>query len=126
MPHIVIEYSANLDVQLDIRDLVRVTHEAFRATGAFPPEAIRTRAARRDVYLIADENPGNVFVAIVAHIAPGRPDELRHSIGQDIFSKIEAFLKPLQESIPLSLTFELHEIDQTAAFRKNTIARKGS
>ena len=126
MPHIVIEYSANLDVQLDIRDLVRVTHEAFRATGAFPPEAIRTRAARRDVYLIADEDPDNMFVAIVAHIAPGRPQALRHSIGQAIFNKVESFLKPLQDATPLSLTFEMHEIEETATFRKNTIARKGS
>ena len=126
MPHIVIEYSANLDAQLDIRDLVRVTHEAFRATGVFPPEAIRTRAARRDVYLIADEEPGNAFVAIVAHIAPGRSEELRHSVGHAIFSKVESFLKPLQDAIPLSLTFEVHEIEQTATFRKNTIVRKSS
>ena len=125
MPHIVIEYSANLDAQLDIRDLVRVTHEAFRATGVFPRVAIRTRAARRGVYLM-DENPGNAFVAIVAHIAPGRPQALRHSIGQAIFNKVESFLKPLQDATPLSLTFEMHEIEETATFRKNTIARKGS
>jgi 5-carboxymethyl-2-hydroxymuconate isomerase len=121
MPHIVIEYSANLDVQTDIPALVRVTHEAVFATGEFALEAIRTRTARREVYRIADGDPRNAFVAVVGRIAPGRTGELRHSIGKAVFEAVQTQLATLSASIPLSLTVELHEIEQTAAFRHNTI-----
>ncbi len=121
MPHIVIEYSANLERHTDIAALVRATHDAAAATGAFALETIRTRAERRDVYCIADGDPRNAFVAIVGRIAPGRPEALRHSIGRMMFEAVQSHLRAVLEEIPLSLTLELHDIDQTAAFRQNTI-----
>ena len=73
MPHVVAEYSANLEQSTDIRKLLDVIHGALFATGEFPLEVLRIRAARRDQYKIANDDPDNAFLAIVGHIAPGRP-----------------------------------------------------
>ena len=121
MPHIVVEYSANLEEDVDVAALLRVVHDALLATEAFPPEAIRTRAARRDMYRVADGNPRNAFLAIVGRIAPGRLPELRHSLGKTVFEAVRAHLSEVSARRPLSITFELHEIEQTAAFRHNSI-----
>ena len=71
MPHIVVEYSANLDKDLDIRNLVDRVHEAVLASGVFELGAVRTRAERRDVYRVADGDPNNGFVHVDIRIAPG-------------------------------------------------------
>jgi 5-carboxymethyl-2-hydroxymuconate isomerase len=121
MPHVVAEYSANLEQSTDIGKLLDVIHGALFATGEFPLEVLRIRAARRDQYKIANDDPKNAFLAIVGHIAPGRPASRRRDIGQAVFDAVCAHLDQVSKMIPLSITLELHEIEQTAAFRKNTI-----
>ena len=59
MPHLIIEYSANLEPELDVSALVRTVHDAAIASGVFPLGGIRTRAQRRDVYCVADGDPAN-------------------------------------------------------------------
>jgi len=64
MPHITVEYSANLEERLGIDALIGALHDAAIATGLFEIGGIRTRGSRRDHYRIADANPLNGFVAI--------------------------------------------------------------
>ncbi|SDS48686.1 5-carboxymethyl-2-hydroxymuconate Delta-isomerase [Bradyrhizobium canariense] len=126
MPHIVVEYSKNLEQSVDIPDLIRVVHDAVIATNAFPLEAVRTRGAPRDDFRIADGDPRNAFLAVVGRIAPGRPQQLRHELGKTLFDAIRGYLSDVSEAIPLSITVELQEIDQTSAFRHNSIVVKPS
>ncbi len=120
MPHIVVEYSSNLDPRLDIAGLVGAVHQAAFDTGFFELAAIRTRAERRDIYRIADGNPDNAFIAISARIAP-RPDEVRHRVGQAIFDAAVAFTAQLFAKSPLAISVEVLNIDNAAAFRKNNL-----
>lgn len=121
MPHITIEYSANLKDKVDIPKLVEAVHQAALRTGVFEVAAVRTRAAARDVYAIADGHPDNAFVAISARIAPGRPAETRKRLGQEIFDAACEFLRSVYETSPLAISLEVQEIDNTAAFRKNNL-----
>jgi 5-carboxymethyl-2-hydroxymuconate isomerase len=121
LPHIVAEYSANLEQSVDIHALLDVIHRTVVATKAFPLEVVRVRAARREHYQIADGNPRNAFLAIVGRIAPGRPQTVRRDIGEAMFNAVISFLSDVSKAVPLSITLELHEIDQTAAFRLNAI-----
>jgi 5-carboxymethyl-2-hydroxymuconate isomerase len=126
MPHIVIEYSKNLEQSVDIPELIRVVHDAMIATNAFPLEAVRTRGVPRNDFRIADGDPRNAFLAVVGRIAPGRPQQLRHELGKTLFDAIRGYLSDVSEAIPLSITVELQEIDQTSAFRHNSIVVKPS
>jgi 5-carboxymethyl-2-hydroxymuconate isomerase len=121
MPHVTAEYSSNLEQSTDIMSLLDVIHGALFATGEFPLEVLRIRAARRDQYVVANKDPRNAFLAIVGYIAPGRPPTKRREIGQALFDAVCRHLADVSEAIPLSITVELHEIEQTAAFRKNSI-----
>ena len=126
MPHVVVEYSRNLEQSVDISELIRVVHDAMVATDAFPLEAVRTRGAPRDDFRIADGDPRNAFLAIVGRIAPGRPQPVRHELGKALFEAVRDYLSEVSETIPLSITVELQEIDQTSAFRHNSIPAKPS
>jgi 5-carboxymethyl-2-hydroxymuconate isomerase len=121
MPHLTVEYSANLKKQVDILKLVETVHQAALRTGVFELTAVRTRAASRDYYVIADGHPDNAFVAISVRVAPGRPPETRRRLGQEIFDATCEFLKNVYKTTPLAISLEVQEIDNTAAFRKKNL-----
>jgi 5-carboxymethyl-2-hydroxymuconate isomerase len=123
MPHLIVEYSANLKNQIDIFKLVETVHHAALRTGVFEVAAIRTRAAGRDYYMIADGHRDNAFVAIFVRVAPGRPPETRRRVGQEIFDAACEFLKNVYETTPLAISLEVQEIDNTATFRKKNLDR---
>jgi 5-carboxymethyl-2-hydroxymuconate isomerase len=121
MPHLIVEYSANLEKQIDVLSLVEKIHQAALRTGAFEVGAVRTRAAKRDYYVIADGHKDNVFVAIMVRVAAGRPAETRLRIGQEIFDAACEYLETVYETTPIGISLEVQEIDKTAAFRKNNL-----
>jgi len=121
MPHLTIEYSANLENQIDILQLVEKVHQAALKTGVFEVGAVRTRAAKRDYYAIADGHRDNAFVAIEVHVAPGRPAEIRKRLGQEIFDAACEYLETVYETTPIGISLEVTEIDNTAAFRKTNL-----
>ena len=46
MAHFIVEYSANLDGELDVQQLFKTMHAAVMETGVFPIGGIRFRAVR--------------------------------------------------------------------------------
>ena len=121
MPHILVEYSANLDSEIVIAELVIALHEAALATGVFPPGGTRTRAARRDVYAIADRHPDNAFIAVQLSIAEGRDTATRHRAGEAIFAALTAATEDICNRRPLALSLAITEIDSSTSFKKNNI-----
>ena len=82
MPHQIIEYSANLESRLDIQSLVDGLHEAAMGIDGLPVGGLRTRAARRDRYQVADRHPDNAFVHLVLKLGHGRSEEKRREFGE--------------------------------------------
>jgi 5-carboxymethyl-2-hydroxymuconate isomerase len=121
LPHIVIEYSANLENRIDLRELMRKSHEAALASGAFETGALRTRCARRDLYRIADGHPDNSFVTVNVRVGHGRDKATRHRAGKLIFEAVCAHLAPVYAATPMGITLDVAEIDPSATFRQNNM-----
>jgi 5-carboxymethyl-2-hydroxymuconate isomerase len=121
MPHLTVEYSANLEKQIDVIDLLHKVHDAALATRVFELGAVRTRAARRESYVVADDHPENLFVAIWVRVAQGRDAETRRRLGKTIFDTVCNYLEKIYERTPIAISLEVQEIDSTAAFRKNNL-----
>jgi 5-carboxymethyl-2-hydroxymuconate isomerase len=121
MPHLIVEYSANLETALDIAALVKALHEAALETGVFPIGGIRTRAARRDVYRIADGHADNGFIHVQARIGAGRSAEVRQQAAEHIFARLRAETAEVFASRPLGLTLEIVEIDPIGSLKHNNL-----
>jgi 5-carboxymethyl-2-hydroxymuconate isomerase len=131
MPHVITEYSANLEGIVDIPALVNELHDTAIESGLFQVGGIRSRAEKRDIYRIADGDPSNSFVFIVARIAPGRPLEKRKALGEALLATAAKRLEPVFAKRGLSLAVEVMELDAELTFRKNNLheriaARKGA
>jgi 5-carboxymethyl-2-hydroxymuconate isomerase len=121
MPHLNIEYSANLEDALDVQALVDRIHETALETGIFPLGGVRTRAEARKHYKIANGDPRAGYIHMMVRIGPGRDVETRRSAGDRIFAALCDFTDELYRLRPLALSFELHEIPPDMAWRKNNL-----
>ncbi len=121
MPHVVVEYSANLEADVDPRRLVDAVHAAALATGIFELGAVRTRAERRDIYAVADGDPDNAFVAVMARIGTGRDVETRRRLAAALLAAVEAQTSDAYARRGLALSVEVVEIDKAASLRKNNL-----
>jgi 5-carboxymethyl-2-hydroxymuconate isomerase len=124
MPHIIAEYSVNLEDRLDVQALVDDLHQAAIASAVAELVAIRTRAVRREHFRVADGNPANGFVHIVARMRRGRTDEQRKALGQALLAAADKRLGSVYPAHPIGLTVEVHEIDPDMTFRRNTLRER--
>jgi 5-carboxymethyl-2-hydroxymuconate isomerase len=123
MPHVIAEYSANLDDSLDVRGLIGDLHQCMIDSQLADVAAIRTRAERRDVFCIADGNLKNAFVHITARLRIGRPEEQRKALAEAMLTATDKRLERAYASHPIAITVEIEEIDNVTA-RHNTIRAK--
>lgn len=121
MPHLIVEYSANLEKVIDIQALVHAVQNAAHETGIFPKAGTRTRAERRDVYEIADGHPDNGFVHLIVRVGTGRTVEVRKQAGDLIFARLTAALDEVYQARPLAISFEMVEIDPDTTWKQNNI-----
>ena len=130
MPHITIEYTANLEPELKLPALINALHAVATGIEAFPLAGLRTRTERRDHYRIADGHPDNAFVHLTLRIAHGRSLEVRKAAGDLLFAALCRELQPLVDKRPLAISFEISEIDPVLSYKAGNIrdymARRGN
>ena len=121
MPHLTVEYSANLEGRTDLDALCAALLDTVLATGLFKVGAVRVRALRADHYAIADRLPENAFIDLNLRIGKGRSAEEKKRTGEAIFATVTDFLAPLFATPHFALTLEIREIDAELSWKKNAI-----
>jgi 5-carboxymethyl-2-hydroxymuconate isomerase len=121
MPHVICEYSANLDKTMQIDLLLETLHAAMMRSGAAELAGLRTRADRRDHYRIADNDPANGFVNVTIRVARGRPAEIRRRIAETVFADARKHLEGVYETSPFVLSVEVQEIDPDFRIHESNI-----
>jgi len=119
MAHLIVEYSANLNSHLSIKSLIAQVHASAINTGMFPVGGLRTRAAQRNHYAIADGDESNTFVHIIVRVGHGRDQQTKQAAMQLIFDQTSEFLQQTFDQAPLAISLELVEIDPLYSFKKN-------
>jgi 5-carboxymethyl-2-hydroxymuconate isomerase len=121
MPHIHIDYSANLEQRLDVAALCRTLRDAAVATGILPLEGIRVRAIRADHVVIADGNPDHAYLDISIRLRGGRTDAAKAEATTMIFSAAEAFCAEAMATSSLMLSLEMRDIDPALSPKASSI-----
>jgi 5-carboxymethyl-2-hydroxymuconate isomerase len=121
MPHIIVDYSANLDKRLDMAMLLAALHQAALETGIFPIGGLRTRAERRDTYVISDMHPANAYIHVQLRIGHGRAPDVRQTAAEHIFAALTSATAADFAKSPLGLTLEIVEIDPVGSLKHNNL-----
>jgi 5-carboxymethyl-2-hydroxymuconate isomerase len=121
MPHLAIEYSANIQDDIDIGALCRALHGAIMGSGLFELGAVRVRAFRAEHWAIADLLPQNGFLDISFRIGEGRTQDEQKRVGDAIFAAATDRCAKLLASPHFALSLEIREIDAALSWKKNAI-----
>ena len=121
MPHLIIDYSANLETRLDMRGLCVALKDAAAATGVFPPAGIRVRAHAANHVVIADGDPGHGFIDITVRLAAGRDDAAKTQATDAVFDAAREFTAVLMATAPFMLSLELREMDAAYSRKASSI-----
>ncbi|MCG9554770.1 5-carboxymethyl-2-hydroxymuconate Delta-isomerase [Vibrio sp. Isolate31] len=124
MPHFIMEFSPNVELDVDIPELLKVIHREAIDTCVFPKGGIRTRAVKSDYYLIADEDPNNRFIHLTAKVGGGRDLAVRQKAAERVFEVFCQFLEPVFEKQYISIGFEMIELHPELNYKKNNIHQK--
>ncbi len=108
MPHLTLEYTANLD--FEVQPLLARMHAELAATGAVSLKAIKSRAVRRSEYRVADGNPDYAFVFVSLLILEGRPPEVQSEFAQRVLAVLKETFRDRIENGYLSLSVDVREM----------------
>lgn len=123
MPHIQIDYSANLDDRIDIAELCKSLRDAAVETNVFPLAGIRVRATACTHWVIADGDPRHAFLDISVRLRGGRPLETRKAATAHIFAAAEAYCASVMETSSFMLSLEMRDIDPELSPKASSIRK---
>lgn len=121
MPHLTLEYSDNIDV--DVQPLLASLHEELVATGAINLKGIKSRAIQHTQYRIADGDPDYAFVHVGLLIREGRPIEVQKDATRRVMKVLKETFGNLFETRKLSLSVDLKEMRADIALTEHNIPR---
>lgn len=121
MPHLIVEYSANVEQDIALDDLLDKLHASAVQSGIFPIGGLRVRAVRIDRYRIADCHPDNGYVHVTAIVGHGRALDVRQRVGEELFAVITRHLDGAFEARPLAISFNIQEFHPQLNFKKNNL-----
>lgn len=121
MPHVTMEYSANLDGRTDMANLCRVAKSAMMESGLFEVGAVRVRAVRCEAYAIADELPENAFIAVLVRIGAGRGADDKKRVGTALNEALTIALHSLLATPHFALSIDLIENDPAFSWKTNAM-----
>ena len=123
MPHLMIDYSLNVETDVDIGALCDTLRDVAASIDAFPLAGVKVRAVRVDHYAIADGNPEHGFIDISVRIREGRDMETKQNAAQKIFDAANEFVADVMRRRSLSLSLELRDIDAALSPKSGSIRK---
>ena len=115
MPHVVIQYTANLEPAAQIGALCSALAEVIVAqrdgAGArvFPIGGTRVLAYPTAHFAVADGGADRAFVYLNARIAPGRDPALVSATGDALMAAVRRHFETIFASRPIGITLQIDE-----------------
>ena len=129
MPHLNIEYTANLDALTDMGELcntLAATLAALRGEDGvsplFPVAGTRVMAWPAPHFAVADGQPGRAFIYMNLLITPGRSEALKKRAGDALLAAASAHLDPVFAQHAVGLTLHIDEAAPAYEGKRNNLA----
>ena len=115
MPHLDIQYTANLEADADMTGLCQKLTAALVGLRndanepVFPLTGTRVMAWPAAHYAVADGAPDRAFIYLLLRIKPGRSDAIKKKAGDAVLACALAHLEPVFAKHAVGLTLEVDE-----------------
>ena len=126
MPHLTLDYSANLSSKGDLQGLCKKLADclvAQRADGkaVYPIGGTRVRALAADAWCIADGAVDAAYVHAALKVGAGRTEATLRATGDALFEVMKAHFAELYKRMGLALSLEIGEISESGTWKHNNL-----
>jgi 5-carboxymethyl-2-hydroxymuconate isomerase len=117
MPHMILEYSANVVDEIDESAVARDLNRELVASGPFRLEDVKARVYRAERFAVAGGGEGLAFAHLTLRILEGRDAETRRAAGEHMLGVLKrTFARSLAE-MDCQLTVEVCEMSPANYFK---------
>ncbi|MBK8019151.1 MAG: 5-carboxymethyl-2-hydroxymuconate Delta-isomerase [Betaproteobacteria bacterium] len=129
MPHLVFEYTANLEADGRLQELVNGAAAVLVAQQedgkpVYPIGGVRVRAIRLDTWCMADGADDYAFVHGALKVGSGRGEAVLKRTGDALFDLMKAHFAELYERRLLALSLEIGEFSEAGTWKHNNVHAK--
>lgn len=117
MPHLTLEYTANIQQEMDSAELFAGLHQILATTGGTSIENCKSRAIRLENFHISRGAASDAFVHLEIHFMGGRSPEVQHAIGEQSLAWLTSYFTPCIDRLATQITVEITEIQKPAYFK---------
>ncbi|MGY3437174.1 MULTISPECIES: 5-carboxymethyl-2-hydroxymuconate Delta-isomerase [unclassified Marinovum] len=121
MPHVHIDYSANLEEVVDMAALCEAIRAEAAGIEAFPMAGIRVRAVRVDYFAMADGAPVHGFIDLSVRLREGRSDAVKKEAIERLFRVLKDILTPVMATRSVAISAEIRDIDAALSPKFSTV-----
>ncbi|MEX3934338.1 5-carboxymethyl-2-hydroxymuconate Delta-isomerase [Paraburkholderia phymatum] len=126
MPHLTLEYSANLATDDSIGALCGKLAKSLDAQRendqrVYPLGGIRVRALRCEEYCIADGGEDAAFLHAHLKIGAGRSEAVKKATGDALFDVIKLHFAEAFDKQGLALSLEISEFSEAGTWKHNNL-----
>jgi 5-carboxymethyl-2-hydroxymuconate isomerase len=112
MPHLVMEYTANLLPDFSPAQALHRMNTVMLASGEFVPDHIKSRAIRLDDFLVGDSAQGG-FIHARLHLLSGRDAQVKHAISEGLVAALRSCIAS-SNVLPVQITAEALDMDRSS------------
>lgn len=110
MPHLLIEYSANL-AGFDAAATLIACNRFLADSGQFSEADIKSRTVRREDFMVGTANHGRAFVHATLWLLSGRPQPIKQMLSAGIMEALQQTLtKP--DDLELQLSVQIQDMER--------------
>jgi len=110
MPHITLEYTANLS-SLDVGQALRRLNLQLMESAHFDARDIKSRAIPLDSFLVGDCNSMTGFIHVTLRLLEGRTPQVRRMLAQSLLDALQPVVSS-NVTHAIQLTVEVCEIER--------------
>ena len=117
MPHITLEYTANLSENPPTRELLLSLHHLLQAMAGIRIENCKGRWRKVEDWVVGSGEENLAFVHLDLRFLEGRTVEIQRAVGQGALDVLKAHFHPGPEGVDLQITVEVGEIRKETYFK---------
>jgi len=117
MPHLMLEYSANVPAPRDFRPLFTELHRIVHEVGGVRLGNIKSRARRCDDYLIADGAAEHAFVHLEVWLLDRNALAQQQAVGRALLPPLRQAFAEAERRFSLQVTVQVRDVHRAAYFK---------
>lgn len=110
MPHLTLEFSANIIEKNNLAALFPSLHKILATTLPTNINGCKSRAIECEQFYVGEGAPNSAFIHVTLKVLPGRTPEHLQELGQIIMNELKQYFQASLTKLKLQITLEILEI----------------